>query len=82
MTLKVVKHQVIALKTENLTELSNEYHGYWADSSYAVVEQKWLVLRSEQATKREQHTLERSLLKDSEKEIKLFNTTLRLPDRY
>ncbi len=40
MTLKVVKHQVIALKTENLTELSNEYHGYWADSSYAVVEQK------------------------------------------
>lgn len=72
MTLKEAKQQISQLREEHLTALGNGYHGYWADSHYADVKQKWLVLRSEQATKREQHTLERNLFKNSEKEQKQF----------
>jgi transposase len=33
------------------------YQGVWHPSHYGDVEQKWLLVRSEQATKREHHTL-------------------------
>lgn len=72
MTLKKAKSLVKHLETDKLSELGNGYHGYWIDSDYAQVPQKWLVLRSEQASKRERCTLEKNLLKESEKELKQF----------
>jgi len=73
MTLKEAKQRVRDLLTGNLVELGNGYHGCWAESNYGGVKQRWLILRSEQAGKREQHTLEKRLLKDSEKELKQFH---------
>ena len=72
MTLKDAKSLVKNFETEKLSEIGNGYHGYWVDSDYADVPQKWLVLRSEQATKREQHTLDKNLKKESENEQKQF----------
>ncbi|MBA2138610.1 IS1634 family transposase, partial [Salmonella enterica subsp. houtenae serovar 44:z36,[z38]:-] len=53
--------------------LDNGYHGRWVDSCYAGVPQRWLLLRSEQASHREQKTLTRNLLRDSIRELKAFS---------
>jgi transposase len=42
------------------------------DANYAGVAQKWLLLTSEQARKRELHTLEKNLLKSTETSLKQF----------
>ena len=85
MTIKDARQHVSNVTEASLTAMSNGYHGCWVDADYAGVKQKWLILRSEQATKREQQTLARNLLKSSEKEhkqfIKLCKQPLCLPDR-
>lgn len=48
------------------------YSGKWVDSEYAGVKQRWLLIRSEQATKREQKTLDKKMLKTTEQSIKSF----------
>ncbi len=53
------------------------YSGAWVDSNYAGVPQKWLFIRSAQATKREQHTLCKNILKSTEQSMKSFNKLCR-----
>ena len=48
------------------------YQGVWHNSNYGDVEQKWLLVRSEQATKREHHTLNSRMLKQAEGSRKTF----------
>jgi len=52
--------------------LENGYSGVWVDSSYAGVQQRWLLIRSEQASKREQHTFDKKALKTSTQSMKTF----------
>lgn len=72
MTLTAAKVLVSALDESKLATIGDGYQGYWVDSDYAAVKQKWLVIRSEQAGKRERLTLSKNLLKQSEKEQKQF----------
>jgi len=70
--LKEAKALLCSLQPEALTKLGNGYAGQWVDASYAGVAQKWLLLTSEQARKRELHTLEKNLLKATETSFKQF----------
>jgi transposase len=48
------------------------YQGVWHNSHFGDVEQKWLLIRSEQATKREHYTLNSRMLKQAECSRKTF----------
>ena len=52
--------------------ISEGYSGQWVDSYYADVQQRWLLIRSEQAGKREEKTLIKKMLKTTEQTIKTF----------
>jgi len=54
------------------TPMENGYSGVWADSDYGDVPQRWLLVRSEQAYKREQHNVNKRMLKQAEVARKLF----------
>ena len=67
---------------KNQSQLSLEpfcegYSGAWVDSNYGGVAQKWLFIRSAQATKRERHTLHKNILKSTEQSMKSFNKLCR-----
>ena len=51
------------LDTLRFSDLSNGYRGAFVDSDYGDIKQKWLVVRSEQAKKREMKTLEKRIEK-------------------
>ncbi len=53
-------------------EMGNGYSGVWHRSNYGDVEQKWLLVHSEQARKRETHSLAKRMLKKAEAERKTF----------
>lgn len=72
LTLKDAKHAISDLQTERLEALGDGYHGYWIEADYAGVPQRWLLVRSEQATKREQQTVTKNLLKTGTRELKQF----------
>lgn len=57
--------------------LENGYSGAWYDSEYAGVKQKWLLIKSEQATQRETHTLHKALFKSTDASIKSFKKLCR-----
>jgi transposase len=48
------------------------YQGVWHTSQYGDVEQLWLMVRSEQVTKREHHTLNSRMLNQAERSRKTF----------
>ncbi len=54
-------------------EIGNSYSGAWLESDYGQIKQRWLLVRSEQAKKREQYTLDKRMLKDSIAAQKSFN---------
>jgi transposase len=54
------------------TPISQGYEGVSYDSEYGGVSQKWLLIRSEQAYKREQHNLNKRMLKAGEQARKSF----------
>lgn len=58
----------------NFTPITGEYEGVSYDSEYGGVKQKWLLIRSEQAYKREQHNLNKRMLKAGEQARKSFKT--------
>ena len=72
MTLKESKDAVSSLKTDQLEALGEGYFGYWLEADYAGVPQRWLMVRSEQATHREQKTVTKNLLKTGTQELKQF----------
>ncbi|MEZ9133635.1 IS1634 family transposase [Vibrio breoganii] len=73
MTLKLSKQALLNLKPEQLTAIGNGYSGHWIKSDYGNVEQRWLLIKSEQATKREEATFYKNLDKNLTKELKSLN---------
>lgn len=78
--LTLVKLAIAEQKNEAFVALENGYSGVWLDSDYGGVTQRWLLLRSEQAMKREQYTLDKRMLKDSTSSLKSFKKLTR--ERY
>jgi transposase len=71
-TLKEAKALVKQAPTLNFISISPGYEGVSYDSEYGGVAQKWLLIRSEQAYKREQHNLNKRMLKAGEQARKSF----------
>lgn len=72
MTLTEAKRQLASLSPAQLTRLNNGYHGCWVEACYAGVPQRWLLVRSDQARKREQQTVMKNQLKTGTRELKQF----------
>lgn len=72
MTLTEAKQAVATIGQTPLLSLGNGYHARWESANYAGVPQRWLLVRSEQASHREQQTLAKNLLKESTRELKSF----------
>ena len=72
VTLNEAKQAVATIGAQPLVALGNGYHGRWQAAHYAGVTQRWLLVRSEQASHREQQTLAKNLLKGSTREMKAF----------
>lgn len=70
MTIKSAKESLLALNTEQLEVIGNGYSGYWIESNYGGTKQRWLLVKSEQATKREELTFYKKLEKSLAKELK------------
>jgi transposase len=62
-TLTEAKALVKQASTLTFTPISQDYEGVSYDSEYGGVKQKWLLIRSEQANKLEQHNLNKRMLK-------------------
>jgi len=73
-TLKEAKTLINQAATQSFEPITEGYEGVWTDSSYADVKQRWLLIRSEQANKRERHSLDKRMLKQAEVERKSFKT--------
>lgn len=53
-------------------DIGNGYSGAWHLSAYSDIKQKWLLVSSEQARKRETHSLTKRMLKKADVERKTF----------
>lgn len=71
-TLKEAKALIKNAPTLMFTPISQGYECISYDSEYGGVKQKWLLIRSEQAYKREQHNLNKRMLKAGEQARKDF----------
>lgn len=71
-TLKEAKTHLLTLQPEGLTPFETGYSGSWVESSYGGVPQRWLIVKSDQATKKETLTFKKKVLKKTEKEQKTF----------
>lgn len=71
-TLKEAKALIKRAPTLMFTSITQGYEGVSYDSEYGGVKQKWLLIRSEQAYKREQHNLNKRMLKAGEQARKNF----------
>jgi transposase len=71
---KIVEARTLLKKHNSikLSELQDGYSAAWCDCEYAQVKQKWLLVKSNQAKKRESHTLRKNLLKSTQQSIKTF----------
>lgn len=79
MTIKSAKQALLALELEQLTAIGNGYSGHWIDSEYGKVKQRWLLVNSEQATKREEATFYKNLDKSLTKELKALTQLKKKP---
>jgi transposase len=77
-TLTEAKNLIKQAHVLDFSLMGNGYSGVWADSHYGDVPQRWLLVRSEQAYKREQHTLNKRMLKQAEAERKTFKKLTQL----
>jgi transposase len=70
MTLKDAREAVCTLQSQELKDFGDGYSGQWLTSEYAGVQQRWLLVRSEQATAREEQTVLRRIEKDRQADDK------------
>jgi len=70
--LKEAKTLINQAQELNFTEIGNGYSGAWHQSNYGDVAQRWLLVRSEQARKRETYSLTKRMLKKADAERKTF----------
>ena len=75
--LKLVKTAIAEHEALSFLTLENGYSGVWLESDYGDVKQRWLLVRSEQAKKREQYTLDKRMLKVSNASLKSFQKLTR-----
>jgi transposase len=59
-------------QSSDFVPIESGYSGIWYESNYGAVQQKWLLIKSEQASKRENHTLQKTILKSTESSMKSF----------
>ncbi|MCP5003946.1 MAG: IS1634 family transposase, partial [Planctomycetes bacterium] len=70
--LKQVKNAIAEQASLTFEPLDNGYRGAWLSSEYGEVKQRWLLIESEQAKKREQHTFDKRMEKESSAAFKSF----------
>ena len=70
--MKQVKDAIAQQHTLDFKTLDNGYRGSWLESNYGEVKQRWLLVCSAQAKKREQHTLDKRMEKGSNTALKSF----------
>jgi transposase len=75
--LKAVRQAISEQHTLSFETLENGYSGAWLKANYGDVEQRWLLVCSEQAKKSEQKTLDRKMLKESTQACKSFKKLTR-----
>ena len=73
MTIKQAKQALLTLDPTQLTPIGDGYSGQWIVSEYGHVQQKWWVVNSEQATKREAMTCYQNIAKNLTKELKALD---------
>ena len=71
-TLKEAKQLISEAHTLTFEPMENGYSGTWVGSDHGEVKQRWLLVRSEQAYKRERHNLDKRMVKKAETERKSF----------
>ena len=71
------KSALTNLHNTEWSELDNGYKGAWVESHYADVPQKWFIVHSQQASKRELTNLEKRIKKSFEKSEKSFKKLCR-----
>ena len=59
------------------TELAEGYAGAWFDSTYGDVKQRWLLVKSAQATAREGHLLDAKIKRETTRSVKSFKKLCR-----
>jgi transposase len=59
--------------------MGNGYSGCWIDSDYGKVSQRWLLVNSEQATKREEITFYKNVEKNIANELKALDKISKIP---
>ena len=72
ITIGLAKKALLDLDTSDLVEISEGYSGCWVSSNYGEVAQRWLLIKSEQAAKREEKSLKKRLEKKEKEELKAF----------
>lgn len=70
MTIKSAKQALFELNPKDLIDICDGYSGQWVTSNYGEVDQRWLLVKSEQATKREEITFHKNINKTLTKELK------------
>lgn len=75
--LKQVKAAIANQHALTFESFDNGYSGAWLTSEYGDVKQRWLLICSEQAKKREQHTLDKRMEKGSSVALKSFKKLCR-----
>ena len=73
MTINLAKQALLNLSPSSLVDIGGGYAASWLEVEYAEVPQRWLLIRSEDATKREMATWDKKLRKLENKERKAFD---------
>ena len=73
MSINLAKQALLNCDSAQLVEIGEGYSGHWIESNYGEVKQKWLLIKSEQATKRESITFYKRLEKKLTKELNALN---------
>ena len=75
--LKEAKQLIDKAKHVEWISLDGGYYGYWFTSQYGGVPQRWLLVKSNQAKAREEHILNKTIIKSTESSLKSFNRLCR-----
>ncbi|WP_445496059.1 IS1634-like element ISPlu4 family transposase [Photorhabdus sp. SF281] len=73
LTIKEAKQSLLNVTAEQFSPISEGYSGCWVTSSYGGVPQRWLLVNSTAAEKRENQTFRKNTLRETENESKQFD---------
>lgn len=75
--IKEAKQWISQASKLDWVEMKEGYSGYWVESKYGNVSQRWLLVKSTMAKTREEHILNKSILNSTKKSLKSFNRLCR-----